>query len=352
MLQWKELDTQPGSRFRAGVPANGRAPGSSELAAWLRDHAADVDAELTRHGALLLRGFAVPGAPAFEQVALAIDGALHESYTGTSPRTARTRFVHTASELPSYYPVPQHIEMSFTATPPRKLFFYCGIAPGADGETPVCDFRAVYRDLDPGIRDEFEQRGIRNIRNYDGPDTPRRALDFWKLKRWDDLFGTTERARVEQAAREQQLELTWLPLGRLRLTSTQPAVRIHPVTGDKVWFNHVQVFHSTAARHEYGHIARRQKRLRAHAFHAVTAVMTGFKNLITASIDQGMHCTFADGGEIPERYIRHLQDTIWKHMRFFDWRQGDVLVLDNRSTSHGRMPYQGPRDILVAWTSA
>lgn len=352
MLQWNDLETQPGSRFRAGVPSNGHAPESSELAAWLREHAADVDAQLTQHGALLLRGFAVHGAPAFEQVALAIDGALQESYTGTSPRTARTRFVHTASELPPFYPVPQHIEMSFTATPPRKLFFYCGIAPGADGETPVCDFRAVYRDLDPGIRDELEQRGIRNIRNYDGPDTPRKALDFWKLKRWDDLFGTTDRAQVEQAARDQRLALTWLPRDRLRLTNTQPAVRTHPVTGDKVWFNHAQVFHSTAARHEYGHIARRQKSLRAHAFHVVTAVMTGFKNLMTAPIEQGMHCTFADGGEIPDRYIRHLQDTIWKNIRFFDWRQGDVLVLDNRSTSHGRMPYHGPRDILVAWTSA
>lgn len=352
MLQWKELETQPGSRFCAGVPTNGHPPGSSELATWLREHADDVDARLVKHGALLLRGFALPGAQEFEQVALAIDAALQNNYTGTSPRTARTQFVHSASELPAFYPIPQHIEMSFTARPPRKLFFYCCVAPGADGETPVCDFRAVYRDLDPWIRDEFERRGIRNIRNYDGPDTPRKALDFWKLKRWDDLFGTTDRARVEQAARDQQMELAWLPQGRLRLTNTQPAVRPHPVTGDEVWFNHTQVFHGAAARHEYDHIARRQKSLRAHGFHAITTVMTGFKNLTTRPIDQGMHCTFADGGEIPERFIRHLQDTIWKHMRFFHWRQGDILVLDNRSTSHGRMPYRGPRDILVAWTSA
>lgn len=357
MLQWKELETQPGSRFCAGLPATGHAPGSQAppgdaLAAWLREHAADVDARLTQHGALLLRGFVLPTAQDFEGVALALDAALQDSYAGTSPRAARTRFVHSASELPPFYPIPQHIEMSFTTTPPRKLFFYCAVAPGAGGETPVCDFRAVYRDLDPAIRDEFERRGIRNIRNYDGPGTPRKALDFWKLKRWDDLFGTTDRARVEQAAREQKLELTWLPRDRLRLTGTQPAVRVHPVTGDKVWFNHAQVFHSAAARYEYGHIARRQKRLRAHAFHAFTTAMTAFKNLTTRPMDQGMHCTFADGGEIPERYIRHLQDTIWKHIRFFHWRHGDVLVLDNRSTSHGRTPYQGPRDILVAWTSA
>lgn len=356
MLQWKELETQPGSRFCAGVPVEARAghhaPEAGALAAWLRDHAAEVDARLTQHGALLLRGFALPTAHDFEQVALALDDDLQDSYAGTSPRVARTRFVHSASELPPFYPIPQHIEMSFTIAPPRRLFFYCAVAPTADGETPVCDFRAVYRDLDPGIRAAFEQRGVRNIRNYDGPDTPRKSLDFWKLKRWDDLFGTTDRARVEQAARAQALALEWLPRGRLRLINTQPAVRAHPVTGEAVWFNHASVFHGAAARYEYDHIARRQRRLRAHAFRAVTTVMTAFKNATTRPIDQGMHCTFGDGGEIPARYIRHLQDTIWKHMRFFHWRQGDVLALDNRSTSHGRMPYRGPRDILVAWTSA
>ena len=352
MLQWTDLETQPGSRFCAGLPVDDRATESQALAAWLREHATDVDARLTRHGALLLRGFAVPGAEDFERVALALDEALQNSYAGTSPRVARTRFVHSASELPAFYPIPQHIEMSFTTTPPRKLFFYCAIAPGADGETPVCDFRAVYRDLDPDVRADFERRGVRNIRNYDGPDTPGKPLDFWKLKRWDELFGTTDRARVEQAARDQQLELTWLPQGRMCLTNTQPAVRVHPVTGDKVWFNHAQLFHSAAVQYEYRHIARRQRRLRAHALHAFTAAMTVFKNLTTRPMDQGMHCTFADGGDIPARHIRHLLDTIWKHIRFFHWRQGDVLVLDNRSTSHGRMPYQGPRDILVAWTSA
>ena len=352
MLQWTDLETQPGSRFCAGLPVDDRATESQALAAWLREHATDVDARLTRHGALLLRGFAVPGAEDFERVALALDEALQNSYAGTSPRVARTRFVHSASELPAFYPIPQHIEMSFTTTPPRKLFFYCAIAPGADGETPVCDFRAVYRDLDPDVRADFERRGVRNIRNYDGPDTPGKPLDFWKLKRWDELFGTTDRARVEQAARDQQLELTWLPQGRMCLTNTQPAVRVHPVTGDKVWFNHAQLFHSAAVQYEYRHIARRQRRLRARALHAFTAAMTVFKNLTTRPMDQGMHCTFADGGDIPARHIRHLLDTIWKHIRFFHWRQGDVLVLDNRSTSHGRMPYQGPRDILVAWTSA
>jgi hypothetical protein len=32
----------------------------------------------------------------------------------------------------------------------------------------------------------------------------------------------------------------------------------------------------------------------------------------------------------------------------FDWRAGDVLMLDNMLVAHARDPYQGPRKIVVA----
>jgi alpha-ketoglutarate-dependent taurine dioxygenase len=38
-------------------------------------------------------------------------------------------------------------------------------------------------------------------------------------------------------------------------------------------------------------------------------------------------------------------------MYFLKWQQGDVIVLDNFSMAHGRMPYKGPREIYVSWTS-
>ncbi len=31
-------------------------------------------------------------------------------------------------------------------------------------------------------------------------------------------------------------------------------------------------------------------------------------------------------------------------------REGDILMLDNIMTSHGRMPYEGPRKVLVGMT--
>jgi alpha-ketoglutarate-dependent taurine dioxygenase len=63
-----------------------------------------------------------------------------------------------------------------------------------------------------------------------------------------------------------------------------------------------------------------------------------------------MHCTFGDGEEIPDHAMDAVRDAIWSNMVFFPWRRGDVLVIDNARVAHGRMPYRGPRKIVVAWS--
>jgi len=32
----------------------------------------------------------------------------------------------------------------------------------------------------------------------------------------------------------------------------------------------------------------------------------------------------------------------------FSWQQGDIMVIDNILTMHGRKPFQGDRQVLVA----
>ncbi len=83
---------------------------------------------------------------------------------------------------------------------------------------------------------------MRNVRNYAGPGSGSR-LDLWKLKRWDEMFETTDRAVVEQKCKENGFDFRWKDGGRLELTNIQPALRPHPTTGEPVWFNHAQVFH-------------------------------------------------------------------------------------------------------------
>jgi alpha-ketoglutarate-dependent taurine dioxygenase len=318
------------------------------LLEWIAANRDMLETTWVKHGVLRFRGFDVLGPASFERVAQALEPDLKSDYLGTSPRNARSRFVFSASELPPAYPITQHIEMSFLPTAPRKLFFHCTVPTDINGETPTVDYRAVLASLDPAVRKDFETRGVRNIRNYDGPASPK-GLDLWKLKRWDEMFQSSDHAVVERKAIEQGLTCDWLPQDRLRLTNKQPATRIHPVTGEAVWFNHTQVFHVATAALEYRHILKRQRTVRAAFFAALTASLTALKRL-TPSEQQGMHTTYADGSEISTASVKHLIDTIWSHLVIEPWHRRDVLAIDNRSTGHGRLPFTGPREVLVAWT--
>jgi hypothetical protein len=52
--------------------------------------------------------------------------------------------------------------MSQLPAPPRKVFFCCLDPPTSfGGETSLCDFRKVYKEMDPEVRSTFEEKGVR-----------------------------------------------------------------------------------------------------------------------------------------------------------------------------------------------
>ena len=61
------------------------------------------------------------------------------------------------------------------------------------------------------------------------------------LKGWQDVFGTSDKREVEEDLRRSQLDFAWQKRNGLRIVNKEAAVETHPETGDKVWFNHVQV---------------------------------------------------------------------------------------------------------------
>ena len=352
------LDTEPPYDLStldgdpSGLPLVVRPSGDPSLArlcGWLAANPDWVQERITRHGAILFRGFAV-GSPAdFERLARAIDDELKNEYLGTSPRDALTGYVFSASELPPVYPIPQHCEMSFVKAPPTRLMFSCLVAPHSDGgETPLVDFRKVWRDLDPAVRQRFEDGGIRIVRNYAGP-SGGSAFDLWKLKRWDEMFLTTDKAVVEAKCREQGFEPVWTENDGLRLISTQPVFRDHPVTGERVWHNHVTTFHLSAAPGEYKHIYDLRPSWKNFALLQFARAMVLLQRATRSSDEQSMHCTYADGREIPDADMEHVRDVIWRHLAVYAWQLGDVVAIDNHSVAHGRLPYSGPRKVAVCW---
>jgi alpha-ketoglutarate-dependent taurine dioxygenase len=319
------------------------------LCKWLEKEKDAVKSTMQKHGALRFRNFEVKSAEDFERVARTVSPELKNDYLGTSPRDAVTDYVFHASELPGYYPIPQHCEMSFCANPPKFLFFSAMQPSESDsGETPICDFRKVWRELNPEVRERFVKGGMKNVRNYAAPDAP--AGDEMQLKSWDDMFQSRDKKLVEQKCKDEGFDAEWKEDGGLRLWGKQPVSRVHPETGEEVWFNHLAIFHVSSPVGEYKRICElRPSDENKGILEIAKGLEAGMRE--KPAEDRSMHTFYEDGSEIPEVDIEHLRDVIWKNMQINAWQKGDVLAIDNFAVSHGRLPYKNEdRKILVCWS--
>jgi len=155
---------------------------------------------------------------------------------------------------------------------------------------------------------------------------------------------------VEAECERQGIEFEWYGKDRLRLISGQAATAKHPETGTPAWFSHVQVFHMQAAPAEYKRIFKLRGGLKMAALWRFTELVVFWRRKFADSESLPMHCTHLDGREIRRDDLEHLCDVIWKHMVAIPWEKGDVMAIDNRSVSHGRLPYRGERLVVVSWS--
>jgi len=58
---------------------------------------------------------------------------------------------------------------------------------------------------------------------------------------------------------------------------------------------------------------------------------------------------FGDDGELTEEQLQHLDEVTMKNVRFIKMSEGDVVLLDNYKTMHGRNVFDGTRKHGVAW---
>lgn len=310
--------------------------GNSSLAGltgWLSSHRAWLDEHLLRYGGLLFRGFEIYSAQDFQQVAGTIAPKFVEYTRGTSPRSQVHGRVYTSTEAPRKVPIALHCELAYVEHAPDRIFFFCETPAAHGGETPIADMQRVYSQLDPNVRQRFESRGLRIIQNVPG-------VRSWRNYRtWQQMFATEDRAEVERACDREQIQHRWKPDGTLQLINTRPAMIRHPQTGQPVWFNSAHNFHDSWS-WEFRHVG-----LPLLAF--LTGLTERRRRRRLAPEDYPNHCTFADGGEIPREDIEHIRRVLWDHAVLFPWQRGDFLLLDNLRVAHGRMPFRGPRRILV-----
>ncbi|HEU5028381.1 MAG TPA: TauD/TfdA family dioxygenase [Spirillospora sp.] len=272
---------------------------------------------LREHGALLFRGFPVGGVAGLQPVVEALSGEVPLEYAErSSPRSSLAGNVYTSTDYPPEEEIFLHNESSYQATWPGVLYFYCDRPPETRGATPLADSRLVHRSVDPAVRAEFRDRGWMVVRNFQAPfGVP-----------WQQAFNTADRSEVEEYCRRHRIGHEWLDGDRLRTRAVRAAVHVHPGTGEEVWFNHATFFHHTT--------------LPADVREGLLAVLD--------EEDLPTNTYFGDGAPIPAATLDHLRSCYRANQVRFDWRQDDVLVVDNMLAAHAREPYTGPRRIAVA----
>jgi hypothetical protein len=270
-------------------------------------------------GALLFRGFGVDTPDAFKRAVEQVVPGLADYRGGTSPRTKIEDGVYTSTEYPNQFEISLHNEMSYSRVSPEFIFFACITAPSDSGETPIADCRNVLKRLPADLVAEFQQRRVMYQRNMFGRTSPYNS--------WAKAFETTDPKVVEQHCREQDIEFEWLANDQLRTREIRDPVIAHPVTGERVWFNQVNLWHFTNSPMAASMAGMSQKGLPMNAF-------------------------FGDGGELDMDMLTVIRQAYAQEKRLFRWQAGDFLMLDNRLVAHGRMPFKGPRKIVVALGSS
>jgi alpha-ketoglutarate-dependent taurine dioxygenase len=124
------------------------------------------------------------------------------------------------------------------------------------------------------------------------------------------------------------LGCTWVD-GSLTTSFRSPGIVEHPDTGESIWFN--QLISQSIVAEVVG-----DELMAAYDEHYRDGRPRPFEN------------RYGDGGEIDVADIREAHRLLDEATVAFPWQAGDVLLLDNYYTGHGRNPFTGTRDIQVA----
>jgi len=283
---------------------------------WAQAARAAADSNLNRHGAMLFRN--VPGLETVQdftvftrylKLKLIAENAYSKNMQARSMQsTCVNNIVRTASDEPPAYTIEPHNEFH-TADFPHRLLLFCEHAPSTGGEWCLSDGRAIYQQLHPDVVSKLVEKQVcyQVFYESEGPNN--------RYTNWQKNVGPTK-ADVESYLAHKGYQWKWGTDDSLTYWANYCPVVDHPVTGEKVWYNQVHAHHKTFYTN--------------HPF---------FANSPVAEDRWPVHSTYGDGEELEPEVLAHLRQVIWDNTVVIAPQPGDVLMVDNYLTLHGRMSF-------------
>jgi alpha-ketoglutarate-dependent taurine dioxygenase len=200
------------------------------------------------------------------------------------------------------------------------MLFACLTAPTGAGATPLADSPTILHALPRDLVERFERAGWLLVRNYNDEIGASVA----------EAFGTDDRRAVESYCRANGIKFEWQPSGALRTWQRRSAVVRHPRTGRRCWFNQVAFLNEWTMDAE----------LREY--------------LVDIYGENGLpfNTRFGNGDPIGPDVVRLINEVYEANSARERWQAGDLMLVDNIRTAHGRERFEGPREVLVAMADA
>lgn len=285
---------------------------------WVKHHRNKLEDLLNESGAILFRGFPIHSAKTFDEFSAAFEypNFTYQESLSNAVRINFTERVFTANEAPKHVEIFLHHEMAQTPITPSKLFFFCMTPADNGGSTPLCRSDLLYQSIKeqyPSLAKKFVEKGLK----YKTIMPAENNAASGQGRSWKSTLSVDSKPAAEDKLSELGYSWTWLENGVLEaVTPVLPAV-ISREDGSQVFFNQL-----------------------------IAAYMgwPGVKENPASAISYG------DGSHISSADLDQIANLSSKFSFDVPWEKGDVALVDNYRTMHGRRPYSGDtkRQVLVA----
>ncbi len=268
----------------------------------------DVSDALEQNGALIFRGFGanIDDFTKFSeqfsnQFSYYEGGGLQwRSLNRERVNNNNSLFTTTGGNIGFY--IPLHAEMHYTGSPPKFLWFYCEEAPLDKGQTLLANSRVMFEALSNETRDFFRTNKVKYIRDY-------------KNGEWQQSFNTNEINHLKTLCAEQACTVQSDTDQNVCIEYTQSAI-LQDKHQQDCFVNNVLVIHYFEHALESG---------------LAQAYIPDMKKQASP-----VKARMENGERFPDRILLDLAEAAQAVSVPHQWQAGDIILIDNFQTLHGR----------------